>query len=62
MGNGNTKQRTSNSQSHAPQIDNKSKRKIFYSSLDEKEKEQASPSLQQPPGIKGKSKRINWYS
>ena len=62
MGNGNTKQHTSNSQYHAPQIDNKSKRKIFYSPLDEKKKEQASPSLQQPPGIKGKSKRINWYS
>lgn len=62
MGNGNTKQHTSNSQSHAPQSDNKSKRKIFYSPLDEKKKEQASPSLQQPPGIKGKSKRIKWYS
>ena len=29
MGNGNTKQRALNSQSHIPQIDNKSKRKIF---------------------------------
>lgn len=62
MGNGNTKHHALNFQLHKSEKENKSKRKIFYLSSCEKDKEDTISPIKQAPGIKGKSKRIKWSS
>lgn len=62
MGSGNTKHRNLNYQSHSPEYENKSKRKLFYLSPSRKDKGEMPPSIKEAPGIKGKSKRIKWSS
>lgn len=61
MGSGNTKNRNLNYQSHIPEYENKSKRKILYSSMSEKDKHDTLSPIKQAPGIKGKSKKIKWF-